>query len=212
MGQGFLRAGWFRVLAISALALIMVPELSASSLGDSSFSAALSLTGVPVEITRNAKQEKTVGDSPKSEFGGATLIALGLGTEGENVLRASPQAHEYRVSDAIFFGDVAAGGDYEETPLTLLAELLILSDFADGKGPRPVSLARVKGGFRGDDMCSDLGKNATCTIRGGFLSFYENTSPIPEAGTFLLVGSGVLGSSLPVVRAWRARFLGIRDA
>jgi PEP-CTERM motif len=200
MGQGFLRAGCFRLLAISVLALIMVPELSASSLCDSSFIAASSLTGLPVEMTGHAKQEKTVGDAPKGEFGGATLLP------------ASGRVHESRVSDAIVFADVAASGDYEETPLTLLSELLILSDFADGKGPRPMSLVRVKDGLRGGDMCSDLGRNATCTMRGGFLSFYENTSPIPEPGTFLLVGSGVLGSSLPVIRVWRTRFLAIRDA
>jgi hypothetical protein len=213
MGQGFLKARWFWVLAISALALIMLPELSASSLGDSSFIAALSLTGLAdVEMTDHAKQGKTVGDSPKGEFGGATLITPWLETEGENVLRASREGYESKVSDVAVFADVSATDDYEETPLTLLSEVLILSDFADGKRPRTTSLARVKDGFRGGDMCSDLGKDEACTSRGGFLSFYENTSPIPEPGTFLLVGSGVLGSSLPVVRAWRARLSGIKHA
>jgi PEP-CTERM motif len=212
MGQGFMRAGWFRVLAISALTLIMVPELPASILGDSSSIAALSLTGLAVEMTGHAKQGKTVGDSPKGEFGGATLITPCLRTEGENVSRASREGYESKVSAVAVFADVGATDDYEEIPLTLLSEVLILSDFADGKRPRTMSLARVKDGFRGGDLCSDLGKDATCTIRGGFFSFYENTSPIPEPGTFLLVGSGVLGSSLPVVRAWRARLSGIRDA
>lgn len=210
--QGLRRgAVWFRPLVVCALVLITVLQLSASGQADSISVFPLSLLGLPVEaMSGHATQAKTV-DSMKGELGDATLIEPWLAAEGENALLAPLKTFEARVSNAVVFAELGGNADYEDTPLTLLSELLILRDFAEGKSPSAISLARVKDDFRGGDVCSDLGKNATCTMKGGFLSFYESTSPIPEPGTFLLVGSGVLGSSLPVLRGWRARLAATRD-
>ena len=192
--QGFRTPFW------CVVGLLTVLNLSARSQADSSLLDALSFMSSPLEaVTGHAKQRRILTDSVKGKSGAVTRSNLWLGTDGR-------QFDEAAVREVVGLSDWDALGDYEKVPLTVLSQLLIVSDFDDGRGLRSMALARMKKDFRSGDICSDW-ENATCTMRGGFVSFYENTSPLPEPGTLLLVGSGVLASSLRVFRGWRARCL-----
>jgi hypothetical protein len=198
-------AQWFRLPFGCVVGLLTVLSLSGRSQADSSLVDSLSFMSSPVAaVTGHAKQGRIPTDSVKGKSRAVTLSNLWLGIDGGQFAAAA-------VRDVVVLSDWDAVGHYEKVPLTVLSQLLIVSDFDDGRGASSMSLARMKNDFRSGDICSDL-KNATCTMRGGFVSFYENTSPLPEPGTLLLVGSGVLASSLPVFRGWRARCLGGKHA
>ena len=209
--QGFVKGVVrFPVLLMWALGLIPLLGLSTIGWADSGLVYSVSSLGSPDEATvAYAHQVKAFAGLAAGEFGHVISTEAWPAAGGEDFLLPFLRREAPNLKAAVVFSDLDVIGDYEHVPITLLAQLLIMADFAGGRHPSSISLARINDDFRD---CSDLGKGATCTMKGGFLTFYENTSPIPEPGTLLLVGSGVLGSTLPGFREWRARFLGPKRA
>jgi len=75
---------------------------------------------------------------------------------------------------------------------TLPVDLPILAQLNESQGPINLSLALTNGQFLHAAFCGDLSETGNCKGSDEALKLSLGTMPVPEPGTFLLMGSGLL--------------------
>jgi hypothetical protein len=169
-----LRATPFR-LFLSLVAGLLVVAVPSSSRADSRFAGELSLEALPMAwLSPEPKPGKELG-----EFATITLNHLRLGaiTHGK-VLLDDDDGHTV-VNDAVVFDDMDRSASSMLIPGVL-----------------------AKGNFLRAPLCGDKDEGRNCSGPNELIALNGNTSPIPEPGTLVLVGSGIVGSGIWRLRGW----------
>lgn len=93
-------------------------------------------------------------------------------------------------------GAVATVTFLSDTDLSTItgSGLPILGQFTEGNKPIFISLALGNGNFLRTKICSDVNEIRGCSGTSDSISLSEGTSVVPEPGTFILFGSGLLSS------------------
>jgi hypothetical protein len=101
---------------------------------------------------------------------------------------------------------VAFVSDTDGMPVTAQG-LPILGQFTESDKPILISVALGNGQFLRARICSDVGETRSCSDGSDSIRLSIGKTSIPEPGTFVLLGSGLVGSG-----AWRlaARSVGRR--
>jgi len=103
------------------------------------------------------------------------------------------------LSDIVTFtnvGGVATVGfvsDTDSIPVTMQG-LPILGQFTESNKPVNVSVALGNGAFLNAKICSDVGNGSNCYGASDCIRLSESGTPVPEPGTFIMLGSGLIGS------------------
>ena len=185
----------FLVLTALLVALLMTTNVS---LADSC--STLSLTSTPITCTL---PEGTPELSLTSTLTGLSFTAQGQGM----VLIYDDTAHTL-LSDIVVFANVggvatvAFVSDTDAIPVTLQG-LPIISQFTESSNPISISVALGNGQFLNTKICSDVGESPSCSVGSDSISMSTGTSPVPEPNTFILLGSGLIGSGFLRLSAGR---------
>lgn len=85
--------------------------------------------------------------------------------------------------------------------------LPVLGSYTESKGYTLMSLALTDGKYLHVGICNDAGASTRCNGGGDSLRFSVGNNPVPEPGTFLLLGSGLAGVGVWKLRAksWKRR-------
>jgi hypothetical protein len=136
-------------------------------------------------------------------------LTFGASAQGM-VLLYDDTAHTL-LSDVVTFANVGGVSTVTflsdlEGPVTLPSGLPILGRFTEGN-PITVFVALGSGGFVKATICSDVVEGGTdCSSSSDSIGL-KQTATVPEPGTFLLTGSGVIGSGLWGLRGSQLRHL-----
>jgi hypothetical protein len=84
--------------------------------------------------------------------------------------------------------------------------LPILGAFTEGN-PFSISAALANGNFLTASICSEVTESGDCSGASDSIGSAQTTSPVPEPGKLLLVGSGMVGAALRGVRGRTPRSL-----
>jgi hypothetical protein len=107
------------------------------------------------------------------------------------------------LSDVVTFTNVlgvATVAFASDTDLAVLkaSGLPILGSFTESNKPIFISLALGNGEFLRAKICSDLNETAGCNGGSDSIGLSLGNTAVPEPSTFLLLGTGIVGSG-----AWR---------
>ena len=129
-----------------------------------------------------------------------SLTGLTFGASAQGMVLLFDDAAHTLLSDVVEFSNVAGVATVTfisdaEGPLTLPSGLPIIGSFTEGS-PISVFVALGSGGFVKATICSDVTEAGTgCSSSSDSIGL-KQTATVPEPGTFLLTGSGVIGSGL----------------
>ena len=128
----------------------------------------------------------------------ATLTGLSFTAQAQGMVLIYDDAAHTLLSDVVTFtnvGGVATVVFASDTDLAVLTAsgLPILGQFTEGKGPFFISVALGNGNSLHAKICSDT-EVPNCGGASDSIRLSESTTAIPEPGTFILLGSGLLGS------------------
>ena len=158
---------------LSLAAGVLMVAVPSSSRADSRFASELSLQALPTAwLSPEPKQGKELG-----EFATLTLNHLRVGAITHGKVLLDDDGHTV-VKDAVVFDDM----------------------------DRPARSMRIPGVLGKDNflrapLCADRDDGRNCSGPNELIAL-NNTSPIPEPGTLVLVGSGIVGSGLWRLRGW----------
>jgi hypothetical protein len=177
-----------RFLTLTALLVLVVTSPSWAT-----SCSTLTLTSTPITCT---VPEGTPELSLTSTLTGLSFSAQA----GGMVLIYDDSAHTL-LSDVVVFSNVGGTAtvtflsDTDGIPITA-QNLPVLGSFTESNKPISISLGLTNGEFLNATICSDVGENATsCSGSSDSISLSMGTKAVvPEPGTFLLLGSGLLGS------------------
>ena len=141
-----------------------------------------------------------------------TLTGLSVNASAQGAVVIYDDAAHTLISDVVTFADVANVATVTfvsdlEGPLTLPPGLPILGKFTEGS-PISISIALANGHFVTANICSDVTESTGCSNSSDSIGLRQTTSPVPEPGTLLLVGSGLIGSGVWGRSGSRLRLLG----
>jgi hypothetical protein len=129
----------------------------------------------------------------------ATLTGLSFTAQAQGVVLIYDDSSHTLLSDVVTFtnvGGVATVGFVSDTdgiPLTAQG-LPILGQFTESSKPINISVALGNGQFLNAKICSDVGNGYNCYGASDCIRLSESGTPIPEPGTFILLGSGLISS------------------
>lgn len=143
----------------------------------------------------------------------ATLSNLSFTAQAQGMVLIYDDAAQTILSDVVTFTDVAGVATVtfvSDTDLSTITAsgLPILGQFTENHKPIILSLALGNNDFLRVKICSDVNEKTGCKKSSDSISLSERSSgTVPEPGTFILLGSGLLGS------AWQRRrlFKGMRS-
>ncbi len=173
------------------LTALLVAVLMTSNMSWADSCSTLSLTSTPVTCTL---PEGTPELSLTSTLTGLSFTAQAQGL----VLIYDDTAHTLLSDIAVFsnvggVATVAFLSDTDGIPVTMQG-LPIISQFTESSNPISISLALGNGQFLNTKICSDLGESPSCSGGSDSISMSTGTSTVPEPDTFMLLGSGLIGS------------------
>ena len=135
--------------------------------------------------------------TPEAAFT-ATLTGLSFTTQAQGMVLLYDDSAHTVLSDVVIFTDVAGVATVtflSDTDGVLLVppNLPILGQFTEGHNSGFISLALGNGKYLHTQVCSDVGETGNCSGGSDSISLEVYTA-VPEPGTFLMLGSGLLGS------------------
>lgn len=142
----------------------------------------------------------TISEDTPEVVVGAVLTGLTFGASAQGVVVIYDDAAHTLVSDVAVFTNVlgvATVGFISDTEgvVPVPSGLPILGKFTEGN-PFSISVALANGNFLTASICSDVTESSGCSGGSDSIGLAQTTSPVPEPGTLLLVGSGLLSSAL----------------
>jgi hypothetical protein len=194
------------LLRLVAALVALGSMLAMPSLGwaDSCSTLSLSLNSQPIHCTApEANPEVALA---------VTLTGLSFTGQAQGTVLIYDDSTRTLLSDVVTFTNVggvatvAFVSDTDGIPVTAQG-LPILGQFSESDKPILISLALGNGQFLRAGLCSDAGERPSCSGGSNSIGLSIGKTSIPEPGTFVLLGSGLVGSG-----AWRlaARSVGRR--
>jgi len=131
----------------------------------------------------------------------ATLTGLSFTAQAQGMVLIYDDAAHTILSDVVTFtnvGGIATVAFFSDTdgiPLTAHG-LPILGQFTESNKPVSLSVALLNGQFVNAKICSDLAESPSCSGSSDSITLSASKTTVPEPGTFILLGSGLLGSGM----------------
>jgi len=131
----------------------------------------------------------------------ATLTGLSFTAQAQGMVLIYDDAAHTILSDVVTFtnvGGIATVAFFSDTdgiPLTAQG-LPILGQFTESNKPVSLSVALLNGQFVNAKICSDLAESPSCSGSSDSITLSASKTTVPEPGTFILLGSGLLGSGM----------------
>jgi hypothetical protein len=178
--------------------------MSSPSWADSCSTVSLSLNSQPIHCTiPEANPEVALS---------VTLTGLTFTGQAQGMVLIYDDSTHTLLSDVVTFTNVggvatvAFVSDTDGIPVTAQG-LPILGQFTESDKPILISVALGNGQLLRAKICSDVGESPSCSGGSDSVGLSIGKTSIPEPGTFILLGSGLVGSG-----AWRlaARSVGRR--
>ena len=175
------------VFVLGALLLVMTSVSRATSC------STISLTSTPVTCT--------IPEQTPELALTATLTGLSFTAQAQGMVLIYDDAAHTILSDVVTFtnvGGIATVAFFSDTngiPLTAQG-LPILGQFTESNKPVSLSVALLNGQFVNAKICSDLAESPSCSGSSDSITLSASTTTVPEPGTFILLGSGLLGSGM----------------
>jgi hypothetical protein len=175
------------VLVLGALLFMMTGVSRANSC------STISLTSKPVTCT--------VPEQTPELTLTATLTNLSFTAQAQGMVLIYDNAAHTILSDVVTFtnvGGIATVAFFSDTdgiPLTAQG-LPILGQFTESNKPVSLSVALSNGQFVNAKICSDLAESPSCSGSSDSITLSASKTTVPEPGTFILLGSGLLGSGM----------------
>jgi hypothetical protein len=132
-----------------------------------------------------------------------TLTGLSLTAQAQGMVLIWDDKNHTLLSDVVTFtnvGNVATVAFTSDTDGVVVVPpgLTVLGSFTESDKPFFISLALGNGQSLKAKICSDVNENTGCHGGSDSIGLSLGTSSVPEPGTFVLLGTGIVGSG-----AWR---------
>jgi hypothetical protein len=194
---------WLRLVAlwVALASMLAMPSLGWA---DSCPTLSLSLNSQPINCTiPEANPEVALS---------VTLTGLTFTGQAQGMVLIYDDSTHTLLSGVLTFTNVgsvatvAFVSDTDGIPVTAQG-LPILGQFTESDKPILISVALGNGQFLRARICGDVRESPTCSGGSGSIGLSIGKTSIPEPGTFVLLGSGLVGAG-----AWRlaARSVGRR--
>jgi hypothetical protein len=131
----------------------------------------------------------------------ATLTGLSFTAQAQGMVLIYDDTAHTILSDVVTFtnaGGIATVAFFSDTdgiPVTAQG-LPILGQFTESNKPVSLSVALLNGQFVNAKICSDLAESQSCSGSSDSITLSASKTTVPEQGTFILLGSGLLGSGM----------------
>jgi hypothetical protein len=179
------------LLRLVALLVAPASMLAMPSLGWADACSTLSLSSNSQPINRTIPETKV------------TLTGLTLTGQAQGMVLIYDDSTHTLLSDVVTFSNVggvatvAFVSDTDGIPVTAQG-LPVLGQFTESDKPILIYVALGNGQFLRAKICDDVGDSPSCSAGSGSIGLSIGKTSIPEPGTFVLLGSGLVGSG-----AWR---------
>jgi PEP-CTERM motif len=169
-------------------ALVLVLLMPKLAWADSCSTVSLSLGGPPVTCSIPEQNPELTLTT--------TVTGLSFNAQAQGMVLIYDDSAHTLLSDIVTFtnvGGVATITFLSDTDLGTVAAsgVPILGQFTESK-PIFISVALGNGNFLRAKICSDISERTGCSGTSDSISLSERTSVVPEPGTLLLFGTGLL--------------------
>jgi PEP-CTERM motif len=185
------------LLRLVALLVAPASMLAMPSLGWADACSTLSLS------SNSQPMNRTIPEAKPEAARSVTLTGLTLTGQAQGMVLIYDDSTHTLLSDVVTFSNVggvatvAFVSDRHGIPVTAQG-LPVLGRFRESDQPILIYVALGNGQFLRAKICGDVGESPSCSAGGGPIGLSIGKTSIPEPGTFVLLGSGLVGSG-----AWR---------
>jgi PEP-CTERM motif len=146
---------------------------------------------------------RTIPEAKPEAALSVTLTGLTLTGQAQGMVLIYDDSTHTLLSDVVTFSNVggvatvAFVADADGIPVTAQG-LPVLGQFSESDKAILIYVALGNGQFLRAKICGDVGESPSCSGESGSIGLSIGKTSIPEPGTFVLLGSGLVGSG-----AWR---------